>query len=359
MKNKKVIPIETNEITPEIKTSLRTRVITAIVMALVFIPCVLVGSWAYAILGFVLGGLAAYELVHVSKPSKRFRIPIYIMTITLVESYIFWIFIKNNIVYLWSENEFDSIWKIFNNNFNNIEVSIIALISTAAVYFLFSFLDDDTTIFKVVYYIAMSVIIGVCFQAFMYLRYSPFSAFSSDKELIESPLFIYLQSSFLLIYVVLGIICNDIGAYFVGILFGKNKVNPRISPKKTWEGVVGGIIFSVIVSINFAFVMSAINHPIFPVLDLSHWYWVILLSVCMPLIGDIGDFVFSAIKRYFGVKDYSNIFPGHGGVLDRLDSLLFGAALVSIFLVMITGGWTFGITNIPNNNIVQIVGSII
>lgn len=359
MKNKKVLPIETNEITPEMKVSLRTRVITAIVMAAIFVPCVFVGSWAYAILGALLGGLAAYELVHVSKPSKRFRIPIYIMTILLVESYIFWIFLKNNIVFLWTEKEFTSIWTIFNNNFNNIEVSIIALISTAAVYFLFSFLDDDTTISMVVYYIAMSVIIGVCFQSFMYLRYSPFSAFGNDKELINSPLFVYLQSAFLLMYVVLGIVCNDIGAYFTGILFGKHKVNPRISPKKTWEGVVGGIVFSIIVSLTFAFVMSIINCPIFPVLDLSHWYWVVLLSLCMPIIGDIGDFVFSAIKRYFGVKDYSNIFPGHGGVLDRFDSLLFGAALVSIFLVMITRGWTFGIENLETNAVSILFRSLI
>ena len=353
MNNKKILPIETNEITPEMKASLKTRVITAIVMTVILVPCIFIGSWAYAIAGAILGAFAAYELVHVSKPSKRFRIPIYIMTIMLVESYIFWIFIKNNVVYLISEHEFTNIWSIFDTNFTNIEISIIALVSTAAVYFVFSFLDDDTTIFMVVYYIAMSVIIGVCFQSFMYLRYSPFTAFGANQELTSSYIFKYLQSAFLLLYVLLGVFMNDIGAYFTGILFGKHKVNPRISPKKTWEGIVGGIVFSMALSLTFALVMSAVGYPIFPVLDLDHWYYVLILSLAMPMIGDIGDFVFSAIKRYFGVKDFSNLLPGHGGVLDRFDSLIFGAALVSCFLVMITGGWTFGIRDFPDAQIVN------
>ena len=341
MSKKKII--ETNELTPEIKSSMRTRIITGLVLLFVLGPALFVGSWAYAIVGAVLGAFAAYELVHVSSPTKRFRIPIYIMTILLVESYIFWIFMKNNIMYIITQKQMADIWRVFDTNFNNIEISIIALISTAMVYFIFSMLEDETTIFMVVYYIAMSVIVGVCFQSFMYLRYSPFSAFASNPELVDSPLFRYLVSSFLMIYVVLGVFMNDIGAYFTGVLFGKHKINPRISPKKTWEGLAGGIIFSMVISITFALVLSAVGYPIFPILDHRHWYYVVILSLLMPIVGDIGDFVFSAIKRYFNVKDYSNLFPGHGGVLDRFDSLLFGAAVVSCFLVMSTGGWTFGI----------------
>ena len=93
-KNK--IHIETNEVTPEIKKSLVARVITAVILLAVLVPCVFIGAWAYAVVGALLALAVGWEIVHASRPSKRFRIPIYIILILLVESYVFWIFIKNN-----------------------------------------------------------------------------------------------------------------------------------------------------------------------------------------------------------------------------------------------------------------------
>lgn len=338
------IPIETNELSAEQKHSITVRVITAVVLALILVPALIFGSYFFAIAIFIVSGLAAYEVVHASKITTKKRIPIYIFTIILVESYVFWIFLKNNLDTLSrSENLFETFDSVLTNSFTNIQISVIALLFGAFFYFLMSFLFEEITISDVFYYIAMTAIIGICIQSIMYLRYSPFTAFKSiyTAEYLDGPTFRFAQSWLLLAYVVIGIFANDIFAFFTGILFGKHKVNPRISPKKTWEGFIGGMILSAILSIAFAFIFDACSLPISPVLTLSKWYWVVPISLVMPVIADIGDFVYSAIKRHFGIKDFSNLLPGHGGILDRIDSLSFGCCFVAVFLIMITNGWNF------------------
>ena len=138
-----------------------------------------------------------------------------------------------------------------------------------------------------------------------------------------------------MIYVFIGVILNDSGAYFIGLLFGKHKMNERISPKKTWEGFLGGFVFSIIGSVLFALICALKEQEILPIFDTRHIYYVIIISILIPLISDVGDFVFSSIKRTFGVKDFSNLLPGHGGVLDRIDSLIFASALVSCLIIFI------------------------
>ncbi len=346
-KNKPLI--ETNEVTPEIKRSLKARIITAIGIVAVTIPCVFVGSWAYVILGVFLAAAVGYEIVHAAKLRKRFRISIYILTIGLIESYVFWIFIKNFIEERQnSSGQLVDWWTIFNPHFNTIYISIIALVLTALIYFLFSFLDDYVTIAHVVYFIAMAALCGICLQAMLYLRFSPFSAFVNSGQLTAEqtlkPGFMYARSAMLVGYMLIGVIFNDTGAYFAGVFFGKHKVNPRISPKKTWEGFAGGLLLSFVLSSAFAFILAACNFSMFPILDLKHWYFIVILSLLIPVVADLGDFVFSAIKRNFGIKDFSNLLPGHGGILDRFDSILLTSAFIACFLIMANGGWkVFGI----------------
>jgi phosphatidate cytidylyltransferase len=113
----------------------------------------------------------------------------------------------------------------------------------------------------------------------------------------------------------------DAGAYFVGKNFGKHKLVPKISPGKTWEGAIGGIVSSSI----FAAIASA---TFFPEL---HYKVSIPLAIFMTVIGILGDLSESAMKRGAGAKDAANILPGHGGLLDRLDSLLFNAPILYYF----------------------------
>jgi phosphatidate cytidylyltransferase len=126
---------------------------------------------------------------------------------------------------------------------------------------------------------------------------------------------------------------SDVGAYFIGVFFGKHKMLERISPKKTWEGFFGGVFFSIAFSFGFAMILMATGHPLVEgILDMEHWYIVLILSTLLPLAAVLGDFVFSSAKRYFGIKDFGNIIPGHGGMLDRLDSVIFTMITSGVFL---------------------------
>lgn len=125
----------------------------------------------------------------------------------------------------------------------------------------------------------------------------------------------------LLSFFFLIIMGSDTGAYYVGRAFGKRKLAPAISPGKTWEGVAGGLA----VAIGFAVIA---HFWFFRELPLK---WAIPLAITMSILGIFGDLVESALKRGAGAKDAARILPGHGGLLDRLDSLLFNAPLIYYF----------------------------
>lgn len=118
---------------------------------------------------------------------------------------------------------------------------------------------------------------------------------------------------------------NDSGAYLVGSSFGKHKLLERISPKKTWEGTIGGAVFAALVSVALFYWMEDVN-----------CVRSILIGLLTVVFGTLGDLTESMMKRQFNVKDTGNILPGHGGLLDRFDSLLFSAPVfylyISIFL---------------------------
>ena len=120
----------------------------------------------------------------------------------------------------------------------------------------------------------------------------------------------------------------DTGAFCVGMLLGKHRLFERISPKKSWEGVIGGVAACVI----GAYVTHHWFNEFFQVPDLAIW---IGLSVVVAVFATFGDLVESLIKRTVGVKDSGNILPGHGGILDRIDSLLLVAPAVFIYLLLV------------------------
>lgn len=131
----------------------------------------------------------------------------------------------------------------------------------------------------------------------------------------------YLLSLFVLL-IIWG---NDTGAYFIGKKFGKRKFCPSISPNKTIAGSVGGVVFGLVISLFFAIV-----HPQLWTVAIA-----LLFGLLISVLGQLGDLVESAIKRSTGTKDSGKIIPGHGGVLDRFDSLIFTFLVLQLFITSI------------------------
>lgn len=135
------------------------------------------------------------------------------------------------------------------------------------------------------------------------------------------------HATFLIVYTMISVWISDAGAYFVGTLCGKHKMCPKISPKKTWEGFIGGIVtsgvLSVIMCFSYEFIDTLLNNGAhtFRV----NWIYLTLLALVISVLGVVGDLTASLVKRECSVKDFGNLLPGHGGVLDRFDSVLCAA----------------------------------
>jgi len=114
---------------------------------------------------------------------------------------------------------------------------------------------------------------------------------------------------------------SDTFAYFTGKLFGRRKLYPQVSPNKTIEGAIGGIVGCTIISILY-----------FNYLSINKLIYIIIFSICASVFSIVGDLSASKIKREFGIKDFGNLLPGHGGILDRFDSVLFVAPVVYYFV---------------------------
>lgn len=143
---------------------------------------------------------------------------------------------------------------------------------------------------------------------------------------LNQALYIQEYNKWLFGYIIICALVTDVFAYFSGLLFGKHKLNERVSPKKTIEGSIGGFLFGAIISFVYALCLDFFGF------DIS---FVIVCSLLLPLVSQIGDLAFSLIKRHYGIKDFSNLIPGHGGILDRFDSVIFTLIVfgaISVFL---------------------------
>jgi len=222
--------------------------------------------------------------------------------------------------------------------------ALVVLFSAISVYEIVSIIDNKTPWYG---YLALFMIVNILSlcsseRFIIYLSLFIIALFASDvfsdnfditrisylytmcllfATSVRGIYFISNQSTILLLYVAVVTYVCDTGAYLVGSSIGKHKLKPRISPNKTVEGSVGGWLIACLVSFGYGYFIL-------------HFEWSILIvsSVLLPLGGQIGDLAFSSIKRHFNKKDFGTIFPGHGGALDRIDSLLFNLLLFSVIL---------------------------
>ena len=172
--------------------------------------------------------------------------------------------------------------------------------------------EDVCTTFTMVLYIT------ICFSSLIRIRFVTTDIGADTGELIG-------KYFFLLVFVAAWI--TDTFAYFTGFFFGKHKLCPTISPKKTIEGSVGGTIFCVISFIVYGIIVSNIEPEISP-----NYIGLATVGFCMSVLSQIGDLLASVIKRTYGIKDYGKMFPGHGGVLDRFDSVLILAPFLLLLV---------------------------
>ena len=132
----------------------------------------------------------------------------------------------------------------------------------------------------------------------------------------------------LLVFLILVITMTDTFAFIFGVKFGKHKLAPTISPKKSIEGSVAGALFGTIIGTAYLFIMGMNSQALFP----DNILFIILMTFTVSTVGQFGDLFASKIKRFFKVKDFGNFFPGHGGILDRFDSLLLSGLILLLLI---------------------------
>ena len=327
--------IQANELSGSAKKSMLTRIISAIVGLAIVVPAIFIGDWIYFGVVSVALVFACYEVLGCTNKRTVVTVLVYFIFVALIAYWpIFKMMVPPNVPEIYSIGYY----------YKEICLPIIVVIFGSFLVFFLTVVYKDFTVQDACYLIALAIIVGLGFQCLFYLRYYPNNYpsvpnFADWKFTAENT----VKPSLLLIFVIFSTFLTDTGAYFVGIFFGKNKINERISPKKTWEGFVGGIVVSFLLSSALGLTLASItgadgaSWSIHPNITLQeHWYLILILSLLIPLFATLGDFVFSSIKRYWGIKDYGILIPGHGGVLDRLDSIIFAVIITSIFIHMLS-----------------------
>lgn len=252
---------------------MKKRIISAIVALIIIVPLIIYGGKPFQIGVGILSVLGLKELIDLKKHHKKFP------DIIIVLSYVCLLLL----VY----SEFDGYSIAFGLTYRGIALTLLTLLIPTVLY-----KNDKYTAKDAFYLIASVLFLGIVFNGLILLR---------------------VLSIWHLVYLVLITTMTDMFAMLMGMAFGKHKLIPHVSPNKTIEGsVLGTLVATCVASIFYINVISDAN-----ILK------VILVTICLSVIGQFGDLLFSKIKRENDIKDFSNIMPGHGGILDRLDSLIF------------------------------------
>ena len=259
---------------------MKKRVISAVILLIIFVPLIIIGKIPFAIAVGILGLLSIYEIMRLNKYPKLIGILALISLLLIVYS------------------NFDIKTLVDGLNYRIISISLLLLIVPSIIYQekkKYS-INDAFSLFGLIF------LIGIGLNFFILIR-------SLDLKY-----FIFM----------LGIpVITDTFAYVAGSLIGKTKFT-SISPNKSIEGcVTGSVVATFVMTMYYVTFIGLSNISIFAIIG------IILL---MSIIGQVGDLFFSAIKRHYNVKDFSNLIPGHGGILDRLDSLIFVAITFIIFI---------------------------
>ena len=263
------------------------RIISAIVALIILIPIIIDGGVLFNIVAYLIGMLGLKEFMDVK--SKKKELP----TLIQIIAYIFM-----TLITLVDVNSLSTLYSL---DYRILASLFLAFLIPAVIYH-----DKKKYSIKDAFYMIGGVLfLGISIALLIMLRN------------MDLKLFVFLFTI---------TIVTDTFAYISGCLIGKHKLLEEISPKKTWEGMIIGTIMGVFVSAMFYH--TCINP------EFSKIYLLIICTF-LSLLGQFGDLTFSAIKRYFGVKDFGKIMPGHGGILDRLDSIIFVILGFTFFITIL------------------------
>ncbi len=261
---------------------MKTRVITGILMGLFFIPVFVIGSWLlYAVLG-LMSVFASYEMMNMIK--KGSSIPNSVFGFAAGYNLIFYL----GFIYgIRSGLAFDIILPF-----------IVGLVLVGSIFMVFV----DEMKFDLFAKVVLAILYPV-------LGFSSLAIIRDEGLALLGLLFVITVST-------------DVFAYFVGINLGKHKLAPKISPKKSIEGSLGGLFFAGLFSVLYVWIINYNDIQI----DVALWV-IGVIAIFASLMAQVGDLVASKMKRTYGIKDFSQIFPGHGGIMDRFDSSIFAAMI--------------------------------
>ena len=288
---------------------MKTRIISGLVIAAVVIALLIIGTTvAPLVITVFLGLLAAVAVFEMLCNAAKINDLLSLALASLFS--LVYVFFKDSAFSDLVDKKFidtqldgnlNSGWKWIRQNIDALGFAIIGLFVLLAVVLIIKN-HKKFSMGQIAAFIGMPIIIS--------------TAFLCLGSIINSINGIY----YLLLLINFSSVC-DMGAYFICVNFGSHKLCPEISPKKTVEGALGGILSSIIISFILTLIFS-----------INKAYVLIPLTVLFCIIGMLGDLFASVIKRSVGLKDYGNLIPGHGGILDRFDSILLIAPVLYIFI---------------------------
>ncbi len=251
---------------------MKQRVITAVIALIIFLPLLYLGGIPFDILVTLMGIVAMSEfLIMKKKLLVSFEAIVSFLLMLSILLPVFW-------AGFWTQDTLGGSFYL---------LALVMLVYTVITKNRFSFDDAGVLLLGGLY-------AGLGFRFMMLAR---------------------AESLWMMLYALLIVWVTDSGAYLIGRKIGKNKLAPHISPNKTWEGSIGGSLSAVVIVGAYLYFVQAA----FPYSFSTMLLWTLVFSVG----GQLGDLIESAFKRHYGVKDSGKILPGHGGILDRFDSLLF------------------------------------
>lgn len=271
------------------------RAITGLIFVAVLIGCMIGGPLSFGVLFCLISALATAEFCHLMNQQEGVKI-------------------NRNICVLGSVSLFLC---FFYYGMNPAQTGIFIPYLIIIIYLMISelYLKKEHPLNSWAYSMFSQLYVGLPFALLNVLAFH-----TNGQEAVSQYHFILPLSIFVFNWI------NDTGAYCTGVLFGKHRLFKRISPKKSWEGSIGGAVFCIAASF-------ALAHFFPTVMPTAVW---VGMSLVVVLFGTWGDLTESLMKRHLGIKDSGNILPGHGGVLDRFDSTLMAVPAVVVYLYLIS-----------------------